>query len=135
MLVRDTLTGALHEVPDYLLRAPGFGEYDDGLGFPLLAALPSIIGAAGSLLGGGGGGGGGGGAPAGGGAAPMPQFIPIPTPQLVPLPIPIPYPVVRVPVPVPMLGFGRGGRATPPYGTAVSPFTATRARRRARRRR
>jgi hypothetical protein len=130
MLVHDTLTGALHEVPDYLLHAPGFGEYDDGLGLPFLAAaLPSIMGAAGSLLGGGGGRGGapGGG---GGGAAPMPQFIPIPTPQLVPLPIPIPYPVVRVPVPVPM-----PGRPTLPYATSASPFVPARTRRRARRRR
>lgn len=137
MLVHDTLTGFLHEVPDYMLHAPGLGEYDDGLGLPFLAALPAIAGAAGSLLGGGGGGGGGGGQAGGGGGAVMPQFIPIPTPQLVPLPIPIPYPVVRVPVPVPIPGFGygRGGQPTSPYATSASPFSPTRARRRTRRRR
>jgi hypothetical protein len=133
MLVHDTLTGALHEVPDYMLHAPGLGEYDDGLGLPFLAALPAIAGAAGSLLGGGGGGSGGGGGQGGGGGAPMPQFIPIPTPQLVPLPIPIPYPVVRVPVPVPMPGFMGNSQAVSPY--PASPFVPARARRRARRRR
>lgn len=151
MLVRDTLTGYLHDIPQ--LGEPDYSAYDGlgELGLPFLApligaaasALPGLVG---GLFGGkGGGGGGGGAAPVGGGGvvASAPQIIPIPSPpQIIPIPVPIPYPVVRVPYPVVAPGrFGPRADMVPgPYGPVpvppqMGPSSSARSRRRIRRRR